>query len=55
MKTEAQKSRNAHRDNSGRMKANKCECCGKKAPMDYFSAGSYVILCEKCCDRIEGI
>lgn len=54
-KSEAQKARNDYRDSSGRMRANKCECCGKKAPMDYFSAGPYVVLCEKCCIEIEAV
>jgi hypothetical protein len=50
--TEAQKARNACRTN-GRFRGNKCECCKKPAPMDYFSAGNYVILCEKCADKVE--
>lgn len=53
-KTEAQEKRQATRTASGKFKKNSCERCKKPAPMDYYSAGNYVVLCRKCCIAVEG-
>jgi hypothetical protein len=52
-RTDAQNARTVAKDTSGRFLKNRCECCKKPAPMDYFSAGPYVVLCEKCCEKVE--
>lgn len=55
--SKAQKARRAARTN-GRFERNKCECCGRGAPMDYFSDprcgqhGFGVILCERCANKL---
>lgn len=57
--TTAQDARNAARDNSGRYIKNPCNCCGKGAPMDYFSdarcngnGGFGLVLRSRCADRL---
>lgn len=52
--TKAQAARTAHR-HEGRFIANRCECCGKGAPMDYFSEGGFTVLCKRCAVKIADL
>lgn len=51
--TESQDARQAAKDASGRYKKHRCERCDKPAPMNYYSAGEYVVLCRRCCIAVE--
>ena len=57
--TAPQKARRAARTGAGRFERNKCQKCGKGAPMDYFSdersndhGGFGVVLCERCAVKL---
>lgn len=55
--TDSQILRSDLRDSSGRMLKHSCECCGKGAPMAYYSeedvhGNMWMVLCLKCAKKI---
>ena len=60
MTTNAQHTRQSHRDRAGRYVQNPCDLCGKGAPLeDYFSddrcnreGGFGLVLHSRCADRL---